>query len=90
MHNDSNDSTFTLWKDWGNAMLNFQRQPAGVNPASSVGFKDPERWTTYPMLPLPKCLYFQANPQRVKMAMTGFLPCSILAEKAKLLKTKEL
>jgi len=61
-------------------------QPAGLGASQEA----PDHWTRRPMLPLPKCLYFQANPQRVKMAMTGFLPCSILAEKAKLLKTKEL
>jgi hypothetical protein len=68
----------------------FQREPATPGQVPGASREAPDRWTTYAVRYLPKCLYFQANPQRTKMAMTGFLPCSILAEKAKLLKTKEL
>jgi len=50
----------------------------------------PEHWTASPLFPFPKCLISQCFSQRAKMLMTGFLPCSNLVEKAKLLKIKEL
>jgi hypothetical protein len=68
------------------ALLKPATQPGGLGASRET----PDHWTADAVRYLPKCLYFQANPQRARLAMTGFLPCSILAEKAKLLKTKEL
>jgi hypothetical protein len=79
-----------IGNDWGNEMLNFQREPATQPGGLGASREAPNHWTKRPMLPLPKCLISQCFSQRARLAMTGFLPCSILAEKAKLLKTKEL
>jgi hypothetical protein len=67
-----------------------EREPATQPGGLGASRETPDHWTADAVRYLPKCLYYQANPQRARLAMTGFLPCSILAEKAKLLKTKEL
>jgi len=74
---------------WAPPLL-LERQPAEVNPASSVGFKGRGHWTAYAVRYLPKRLISQRFSHHAKLAMSGFLPCSILAEKAKLLKIKEI
>jgi len=68
-----------IGNDWGNEMLNFQRQPVAPSQVLAARFKTLERWTVCPMLPPSKCFYFQANPQRAKMAMTGKMTSSGLA-----------
>jgi len=67
-------------------------QPKSLTPgqAPEIKRKPCGRWTARPLLPLPKCLISQCFSQRAKMAMTGFLTCLNLVEKAKLLIMKEL
>jgi len=68
-----------IGNDWGNEMLNFQREPATQPAGLGASQEAPDHWTSSPMLPLPKCFYFQANPQRAKLAMSRKMTSSGLA-----------
>jgi len=74
----------------GQATLHVQPKSFTPGETSEIKRKPCGRWTVYPLLPLPKYFISQCFSQRAKMAMTGFLTCLNLVEKAKLLIIKEL
>ena|GEM_PF-2617976 len=63
----------------GELFPTFQRQPATPGQVPGASREAPDHWTGCPMLPLPKCFYFQANTQRAGLAMTGKMTSSGLA-----------